>query len=181
MFFAKKPTAHKSPGRFSHTMRLVVAGGAAACLSVGFQSVGAEMADAAPATLVLHYYQVQTALTFSNASNVVVHHYPPLNGHVLEDDVDYVGNQSSHATTWSVSDHLFCTVVSMPAKAKCYAVFAGGSGIIYSDNFAINLAGNGDTIPVNGGTGRFAGYSGSLTSTTIGDTNDSVVVISLHK
>ena len=28
------------------------------------------MADAAPATMVLHYYQVQTALTFYNASNV---------------------------------------------------------------------------------------------------------------
>ena len=181
MFFAKKPTALKSSARFSHAMRLVVAGCAAASLSVGFQSVGAEMADATPATMVLHYYQVQTALTFSNASNVVVHHYPPLNGHVLEDDVDYVGNQSSHAATWTVSDHLFCTVVSMPANAKCYAVFAGEKGIIYSDNFAINLAGNGNTIPVNGGTGRFAGYSGSLTSTTIGDTNDSVVVISLHK
>jgi hypothetical protein len=181
MFFAQKPTASKTSGRCSRAMRLLVAGCAAGSLLAGFQSIGAEMADAAPATMVLHYYQVQTALTFSDASNVVVHHYPPLNGHVLEDDVDYVGNQSSHATTWAVSDHLFCTVVSMPANAKCYAVFAGDDGIIYSDNFAVDLAGNGDTIPVNGGTGRFAGYRGSLTSTTIGDTNDSVVVISLHK
>ncbi len=180
MFFANKPTAFKRPARFGYAMRLLVAGGAAS-LSAGFQPVGAEVADAAPATMVLHYYQVQTALTFSNASNVVVHHYPPLNGHVLEDDVDYVGNQSSHAATWTVSDHLFCTVVSMPASAKCFAVFAGDKGIIYSDNFAVNLSGNGNTIPVNGGTGRFAGYSGSLTSTTIGDTNDSVVVITLHK
>jgi hypothetical protein len=53
--------------------------------------------------------------------------------------------------------------------------------LIYADNFATNLAGNDYTIPVNGGTGRFAGYSGSVTETTIGNTNDSNVVITLHK
>jgi hypothetical protein len=31
--------------------------------------------------------------------------------------VDYVGNQASHGATSTVSDHLFCTVVSMPANA----------------------------------------------------------------
>lgn len=139
------------------------------------------MAYAAPATMVLHYYQVQTDLTFSSAANAVVHHYPPLGGHVIEDDVDYVGNQSSHAATWTVSDHVFCTVVSMPANAKCFAVFAAGDGLIYSDNFPTNLAGNNDTIPVDGGTGRFAGYTGSVTDTTIGNTNYSLVVITLHK
>jgi hypothetical protein len=171
----------KNPARFGRAMRTLVAGCAAGSLMLGVQAFSGEMAEAASATMVLHYYQVQTDLTFFNASNVAIHHYPPLGGHVKEDDVDYVGSQASHGATSTVSDHLFCTVVSMPANARCFAVFAAGDGLIYADNFATNLAANNGTIRVDGGTGRFAGYTGSLTDTTIGNTNNSVVVITLSK
>lgn len=183
MLSSEKSTAFKDSARFGRAMRAVVAGCAAGSLMLGVQAFSGEMADAAPGTMVLHYYQVQTALTFYNASNVAIHHYPPLGGHVKEDDVDYVGNQASHAAMWTVSDHVFCTVVSMPANAKCFAVFAAGGGLIYADNFATNLAVDDGTIQVDGGTGSFAGYTGSLTDTTFGNTNtnDSVVVITLHK
>ena len=181
MLFSEKSTALKGSARFGRAVRTLVAGYAAGSLILGAQAFNGEMADAAPTTMVLHYYQVQTAGTFTNAANVVIHQYPPVSGHLIEDDVDYVGNQSSHAATWTVSDHVFCTVVSMPANAQCFAVFAAGDGLIYSDNFSTNLAGNHGTIPVDGGTGRFTGYTGSLTDTTLGNRNDSLVVISLHK
>ncbi len=181
MLFSEKSTARKNSAPFGQAMRTLVAGCAVGSLWLGVQASSGEMAGAAPATTVLHYYQVQTALTFYNASNMVIHHYPPLGGHVEEDDVDYVGNQASHGATWTVSDHLFCTVVSMPANAKWFAVFAVGDGLIYADNFATNLAANNGTIRVDGGTGSFSGYSGSLTDTTIGNTNNSAVVITLHK
>ncbi len=181
MLFSEKSMVLKNSARFGRMMRTLVAGCAAGSLALGVQALSGGMADAAPATMVLHYYQVQTALTFYNASNAAIHHYPPLGGHVKEDDVDYVGSQASHGATWTVSDHLFCTVVSMPANAKCFAVFAAGDGLIYADNFTTNLAANNGTIRVDGGTGSFAGYTGSLTDTTIGNTNDSSVVITLHK
>jgi hypothetical protein len=62
-------------------------------------------------------------------------------------------------------------------------VFAAGDGLIYADNFATSLAADSGTIRVDGGTGSFASYTGSLTDTTFGNTNtnDSVVVITLHK
>ncbi len=181
MLFSDKSTVLKDSARFGRAMRTLVAGCAAGSFLLGIQAFSGEMADASPATMVLHYYQVQTDLTFYNASNVAIHHYPPLGGHVKEDDVDYVGNQTGHGATSTVSDHLFCTVVSMPANAQCFAVFAAGDGLIYADNFATNLAANNGTIRVDGGTGRFSGYTGSLTDTTIGNTNNSDVVITLHK
>ena len=131
MLFSTKPTALKNSARFGQAMRTARCGLRGRPLMLGVQAFSGEMADAAPATMVLHYYQVQTDLTFYNASNVAIHHYPPLGGHVKEDDVDYVGSQASHAATWTVSDHLFCTVVSMPDNAQCFAVFAAGDGLIY--------------------------------------------------
>jgi hypothetical protein len=181
MLFSEKSSALTNSSRLGQAMGMLVAACATGCITLGAQAFSGEMADAAPATIVLHYYQVQTDLTFYNASNVAIHRYPPLGGHVKEDDIDYVGSQASHAAMWTVSDHLFCTVVSMPAHAQCFAVFAARDGLIYADDFATNLADNTGTIRVDGGTGSFAGYSGSLTDTTIANSNDSAVVITLRK
>jgi hypothetical protein len=129
---------------------------------------------------VLHFFQKQTALTFYNASGQVIQGYPPVGGHVRQDDVDYVGNHSHHAKHWSVSDHLYCNVVSAPATADCFGEFATGGSLIYSDNLTVNLANSG-TLAIDGGTGNYAGDSGKYSSTTIGNSNNSDVVLTLHK
>jgi hypothetical protein len=50
------------------------------------------------------------------------------------------------------------------------------------DNLSENLAASTTpAIPIDGGTGKFAGYSGSALITSIGNTNNSNVVITLHK
>jgi hypothetical protein len=138
-------------------------------------------ADAAPATVVLHYYQKGGAPTFFNATDQVMQGYPPVGGHVREDDVDYVGNHAHHAKTSTVTDHLYCNVVTAPATAACFTEFAVGSSLIYVDNATVNLASGAGTLPVDGGTGQYAGYTGSAASTTIGNSNNSDIVITLHK
>ena len=68
MLFSEKSTVLKDSARFGRAMRTLVAGCAAGSFLLGVQAFSGEMADASPATMVLHYYQVQTALTFYNAS-----------------------------------------------------------------------------------------------------------------
>jgi hypothetical protein len=163
-------------------LRLLMAGCAASSIGLAMATFCGSSSGAASSTLVLHYYQTQSLLKFLNASNVVIQGYPPLGGHVIEDDVDYVGDKSHHAKTWTVSDHLFCTVVTAPATASCSYVFAAGDSIIYMDNLSENLASSTTpAIPIDGGTGKFAGYSGSALITSIGNTNNSNVVITLHR
>jgi hypothetical protein len=162
--------------------RMLLSGCVAGSLSLGaLAALASGPAAAAPPPLVLHFFQKQTSLTFFNASNVVIQGYPPVGGHVREDDVDSVGSHSHHGKQWSVSDHLYCTVVSAPANADCSFVFAIAGSLLYSDNASVNLAADVGTIPVTGGSARFAGYTGTTASTSIGNSNNSDLVITLHK
>jgi hypothetical protein len=145
------------------------------------QAPSAAPAGAAPSSIVLHLYQKSGVTTFYNASNVVIQGYPPVGGHVKEDDEDFVGNHLHHAKRSTVTDHLYCTVVSAPANALCFTEFATGSSLIYSDNAPINLAASSGPIPFDGGTGQYAGYSGQVLSTSIGNSNNSDLVVTLHK
>jgi hypothetical protein len=153
---------------------------ASSSLAVGFDSGSAGAARAATKTVVLRYYQVQSSLTFYNAANVAIQGYPPVGGHVREDDVDYVGNHTTHASKVSVSDHLYCSVISAPANATCAFEFAVGGSLIYGDDLHGNLASSSDTFPVTGGTGKYAGLTGTAVGTPIGTTNNSDIVITLH-
>jgi hypothetical protein len=147
------------------------------------QALAVVPAGAASSTTVLHFYQQEVVTTFTNASNVVIQGYPPVGGHVIENDIDFVGNHSHHAKRATTSDHLYCTVVSAPANADCFLEFATGSSLIYADNFPTNLANSSATAsaPINGATAKLAGDTGQVTITSIGNSNNSDVVISLHK
>jgi hypothetical protein len=143
---------------------------------------GQAVAGAASPTEI-HLFQKETTLTFYDASDAVIQGYPPVGGHVKEDDVDYVGDHLHHAKQWTVTDHQYCTVVSAPATAECSVEFAVGGSLIYADDFTLDLASssNSETLAIDGGTGHFAGYSGTYSSTTVGNSNNSDVVLSLHK
>jgi hypothetical protein len=162
----------------------VLAAAVAATTGLGALAIGAGAPDAAAATgatVVLHLYQKEIVTTFYNASDVVIQGYPPVGGHVKEDDEDFVGSHLHHAKRSTVSDHLYCTVVSAPANALCFTEFAIGGSLIYSDNVPINLAASSGAIPFDGGTGQYAGYSGQVISTSIGNSNNSDLVVTLHK
>ncbi len=160
--------------------RALLSGCAASTILLGALALSSGAANASTSPTVLHFFQKEMTLTFYNASDQVIQGYPPVGGHVLEDDVDYVGNHSHHAKHWSASDHLYCKVVSAPATADCFTEFASGGSLIYADNLTVNLAGSG-TLVIDGGTGNYAGYFGTYSSTTIGSSNNSDAVLTLHK
>lgn len=181
---------HEQPGsgrRFRGlTIGLAVAAGASLALGGGLTGVGEVAAGAAGGSsspTVIHLFQVERTLSFTNASNAVIQGYPPVGGHVKEDDVDYLGNHSHHPKAWTVTDHQFCTVVTAPATAICSVEFASGDSLIYSDDTTIDLIASSavETFDIDGGTGRYAGDSGTMISTSVGNTNDSDLVIKLHR
>ena len=170
----------KRPLRRGLTVGLAVALGGSLPLGAGVADVGKAAAGATSPT-VMHLYQVQTTQTFYNASDSVIQGYPPVGGHVKFDDVDFVGDHSHHAKAWTVTDHTFCNVVAAPATANCFYEFASGDSLIYIDNITINLASTAtyDSFHIDGGTGRYAGDSGTVASTSVGNNSD--LVLSLYK
>jgi hypothetical protein len=165
-----------------HPMReALLAGGAAAAILLSPLALGGGAAGASTPPAVQHFFQKEATLTFYNASGQVIQGYPPVGGHVLENDVDYVGTHSHHAKNSTVTDHLYCNVVSGPATATCFAEFAIGDSLIYMDNLTVNLASGAGTLAVDGGTGTYAGYSGSVATSPIGNSNNSDIVLTLHK
>jgi hypothetical protein len=181
MFFARHTGSSVTPSRRRLGLRVVMVGCAAGSISLAALASTGSNAGAAPSSVVLHYFQKQASLTFYNASNRVIQGYPPLGGHAREDDDDYVGSQSHHAKAWTVTDHLFCTVVASPATADCFTEFAVGGSLLYTDNLTVNLETDTLTVPITGGTGKFAGYTGTLTTKAIGSGNNSNLTISVHK
>jgi hypothetical protein len=161
--------------------RLLLAGCALSALPLAALALGGASADASSAPAPLHYFQKESELTFTNASDAVIEGYPPVGGHVLEDDVDYAGDHTHHAAQPSMTDHLFCTVVTAPATAMSSSEFATADSLLYADGITVNLAASAGTIPLSGGTGRFAGDAGSATSTPVGNSNNGDIVLTLHK
>jgi hypothetical protein len=172
----------KKPSRPTRGRRVrkAASGCAAGTILLGALLLSSGSAGASTSPTILHYFQKETALTFYNASGQVIQGYPPVGGHVREDDVDYVGNHSHHAKQWSASDHLYCNVVAAPATADCFTEFATRGSLIYADNLSVNLADSG-TLAIDGGTGMYVGYSGTYASTTIGSSNNSDALLTLHK
>jgi hypothetical protein len=162
-------------------VRLLLAGCTLGTLSLGAGALGGAPAGASSSPTPLRYFQKQSVVTFTNAAGAVLQGYPPVGGHVLEDDVDYVGNHTHHAAHPSMTDHLFCTVVTAPATATCFVEFATGDSLLYADDISLNLASSAGTIPLSGGTETFAGDAGSVASNPVGNSNNSDLVFTLHK
>jgi hypothetical protein len=176
-------TTHASPrtrARPHHVAGRRIAGCAVNALSLaGLALIGAP-AGAASAS-ALHLFQKAGAPVFTNATNQVLQGYPTIGGHVTENDVDYLGTAKRHASHPTATDHLFCTVVTAPATADCYISFAVGTSLLYVDDASIDLASSFGTITITGGTGKYAGYTGTIVSTTVGKTTNANLVLTLDK
>jgi hypothetical protein len=178
----KNSGATKEGRRRGRVVTTAVAGAMTAVVALGAQTLGASVVAAASSSSTLHYFQKTVSLKFTNPDNKVIQGYPPVGGHVLENDVDYVGTHSHHAKDWTASDHLFCTVVTAPATADCFAQFAIGSSLIYADNFSVNLASSGlGNVPFVGGPGKYAGDTVKAASTDVPKSNNSDIILTLHK
>jgi hypothetical protein len=133
------------------------------------------------ATPVLHFYSVTSSFTYTTAAGKVLAQPPsqPAAGDRLElTDVDYKGNHVHHAKRWTVSDHTLCIFGADGGAPTCDGQAAiGGNQLLL---FHTPGGGQGGETVVSGGTGRYAGATGTVEMTEITGTNDSDIVVTLQ-
>jgi hypothetical protein len=162
---------------------------AASVFCVGAALAGGGVAGASASRTssvqVLHFFSKAETMRFSTPSGKPFSPSkanPPAAGDVIEStDLDYLGNHSQHASSWSASDQLLCIV---PAKGDpvCYAQIAIGGSMILLRGVATRTAST--PFVVTGGTGRFKDVTGSLASVDLdpsSDSGNSDVTITLHR
>jgi hypothetical protein len=132
-------------------------------------------------TIVLRLYSVTTSFVYTTAAGKVLPQPPakPSPGDRLElTDVDYKGNHVHHAKRVSATDHTLCIFGADGGAPTCDGQAAIGGNELLLFHTPGGGAG-GDTV-VSGGTGRYAGATGTVAMTEIGDTNNSDIVVTVH-
>ena len=125
--------------------------------------------------------QVSSSLTDASGNPITNPNTPPAAGdRFVVTDLDYVGNHRHHAKRWTASDHFACTFTTPPA-AICSGQIAIAGSMLFSDNVPLDFANPSATVtvPITGGTGRYRGAKGTVTSVSVGKTNNSNLTITL--
>jgi len=137
-------------------------------------------------TTPLRYYQKADGNAFYTPDGKVVtdQNSPPQVGdYVVSTDLDYVGDHLHHATTAVATDHIVCLITTVTASGgtgDCDGEFAFGGSMFYADHQTITFADNANpVVRLTGGTGKLQGVSGSIKSTSVGNTDDSDIVVTL--
>jgi hypothetical protein len=154
---------------------LVVAGEAPA--------VGSGKAKVEPIghAVTLHYFEKQVRSTLTDAGGKVLKSgRKPSKGDKLDIfDRDYVGNHGRHASKPSASEHLSC-VYESTASARCSDQITIGSSSIRSKPASIVVGRGNVSFAVNGGTGKYRGARGLVTSIQVaGSKNSDLSVVVL--
>jgi hypothetical protein len=123
----------------------------------------------------LHLFAKTTHSTFTDPSGhpILGHVPPPAPGSVLTNTgVEYLGTSKHHAHIPSVSTNIVCFVTKAP-RALCYGQIAIGGSMLLANRFTANLAHSNPfaSIPINGGTNRFARAHGTIRTTPVGSAN----------
>ena len=133
-------------------------------------------AQAAGRTQTLHVFDKVVSVKITHADGTVVTHPPfadPQPGDVLDaNSLDYRGNHKHHDKKWFASSHVRCVFGTAGGPPTCESHIAiGGSLLVFT----------GDPGTLTNGTGIYQGATGRvLSNKTIGDGNDSDVVIRIH-
>jgi hypothetical protein len=163
---------------------------AAALLSVGaIAAVAIGSASAKTSTLTLHFFQKGVSFRLTDAAgNPLPTNAIPTVGSVFDaSDVDYVGNHKHHAKKSTASDHIRCVFETVPttptgtATLLCDGAIAIGGSMLLADHSTAAGSQSSTTVQINGGVGKYKGYHGTATSTSIGNTNNSDLVVKIHK
>jgi hypothetical protein len=153
----------------------------AAGTSPALAGSSAKPAHASTKTITFRLYSEVASLVLTRADGTVVDQPagPPAAGDQLEiTENAFRGTHQSHSKKVVATSHTICVFRSATGAPSCDGQAAvGGNQLLLFRTRA-----GGDTV-VSGGTGRFAGATGTVASTEIGDTNNSdlVVVVNLHK
>lgn len=148
---------------------LLVSGVAAMALGVGAGTASA-------ATNTLHFFGVGVRFQFMTPEGRVLgpNDLPVAGDKVIAEARLFAGNHLSHSSTQTGVAHLFCTFTNDEGVASCMAVVkVADMGTLTGSDVTVDFAVEGALIiPLDGGTGAFAGTNaGSVKVERINDSN----------
>ena len=127
-------------------------------------------------TTVQRFFSHQVSFVFTHADGTVAEPTEaPVAGDRIEfTELAYRGNHEHHARRWTLSSHTVCTF-----QATGGPVCDGQAAVGRSQLILFHTTDATGTL-VTGGTGRYAGATGDVAMTQIGESNDSDFVMTLH-
>ena len=131
----------------------------------------------AGATVKFRFYSVIATFVYRRADGTVAAQPPrtPAAGDRLEiTENGYNGTHLKHSKKVVSTSHTVCLFKSAKAGPTC-----DGQGAVGGNQLLLFHSPGGGTKVV-GGTGRFQGATGSVKATTVGKTNNSDIVITVH-
>jgi hypothetical protein len=155
----------------------------AALAAAAVPALAGDAAKHAPrtTTLVLRFYSMTTSFTYTTAAGKAIAKPPdhPAAGDRIElTDLDYKGSHAHHAKRWTASGHTLCIFGADGGAPTCDGQAAiGGDQLLL---FHTPGGGQGGATVVGGGTGRYAGATGTVDMSEIKGTNDSDVIVTVE-
>jgi hypothetical protein len=136
--------------------------------------------SAAKAT-TLHLYSKSIVATFFHADGQAITSLttlPSPGDYFIATFVDYVGNHNKHARR-STGSHNFSCTMSANTTAICDGALAVGGSLVLVNHVTVSLADatGSFTIAITGGTGKFNGAHGQVTSTPVATGNPFLAVL----
>jgi hypothetical protein len=137
----------------------------------------------ADGTTTLHFYSVQQTSTATDAAGQPISHANsttglPAGDHTDSTDLLYVGNHTHHASSFSASDHVACTITSN-TTSTCNSQIAIGGSLLLSNDVTVTLGATTSSAPINAGTGKYKNARGTVLVTFIGNSSNVDYTITL--
>lgn len=135
------------------------------------------------ATVKLRFFQQAESTTLFDSTGHVITDpkHEPVAGDKLDlTDRLFVGNHKKHAKRYTATDHLRCTFTA-PTTGLCSGSIAIGGSMLLADDVTIDLSKQPLVINGTSGTGIYRKLKGSITIKGIPHTQNSDVVITLHR
>jgi hypothetical protein len=109
---------------------------------------------------------------------------PAVGDYFTDSDIVYSGSHSSHPAASMGSAHLICAVTAVSGSGGtgvCNGLIDLGGSLLVADHQSVDLSGNNVKLGITGGTGRYEGAQGTLSSADVGNTNDTDVTLSVSR
>ena len=109
---------------------------------------------------------------------------PAVGDYFTDSDIVYSGTHSSHPAASIGSAHLLCAVTAVSGNGGtgvCNGLIDLGGSLLVADHQPVDLSGNSVKLNITGGTGQYEGAQGTLSSTDVGNTNDTDLTLSVSR
>jgi hypothetical protein len=129
-------------------------------------------------TVKFRFYSVIATFVYRRADGTVAAQPPrtPAAGDQLEiTENGYNGTHLNHSKKVVSTSHTVCRFTSAKPEPTC-----DGEGAVGGNQLLLFHSPRGGGTKVVGGTGRYQGATGSVKATTVGKTNNSDIVITVH-